>query len=284
MWDAFERRFQVEKVQKKEYESVVGNYEGDIETIDELPSEYHIIHFRDGISISEDKPYLIRIRLNILSPLLGGFVSEDEKKTLKEIETKIEEELTKLRVSFIKVGIEIGSSLYTIDFYSSSIKESEIEYQLEDLQEYYLNEEKKEYFFQLYITEDKTWNHYVNYLTPTKYERRWMKDRDIIKKLILQEDMVNVPREITHRLQFTTQENHFKFIQLAEEIGFSVVNSSNECSVDVKREDEVLFRSLHFVVLDLMITAEKLNGEYLTWFCDVVKEIPYHPLKEELYA
>lgn len=220
------------------------------------------------------KPWLLWVRVHLLSPQENGFPGNEEAPRLYAIEDSLDEKLSEA-IDAEPAGRITGGQRRECYFYASS--PAGFERAVAEIQELFA-----EYSIECGASHDPKWRHYRDLLYPSAANLRRIHTRRLVSQLLRHGDDHDIPRPVDHALHFRSVTDRRGFTALAGRAGFKVRLENNKgadgrpCFVNVVRADPVGLEHIAEVVEQLVEWAERFDGEYEGWGCPICTDETPH--------
>lgn len=237
-------------------------------TIENEPASIALDIALADVAPIEELPYMLWASVKLMRPDENGFPDKEEATIMAAIEDELAEKVKS--IDAIQVGRVKSGGMQDLYFYGPTDEGFE-DLVLEVMKQY------PDYLFATDIEEDKDWNEYLGYLYPDHYQYQSMQNRRVIDQLQQQGDQLTTARDVDHFLLFATAADRAAFITAAEQLNYKVVSQEEQkdeelpYSLNLVRKDVADWQSVDDYVWELCQLAEKHNGEYDGWGCEVVK-------------
>lgn len=227
---------------------------------DKLASIYIDLELHKHIPLKE-KSNLCWIAIKLNNPTENGLTTNEESKTLFEIEDKILEILNPKNTIY---GGRLTSDGFR-DFYFYSKDINEFKNNAQKIADKY-----KDYEFIIDTKIDKNWSGYLD-IYPNEMDFQIISNREVVENLEKNGDHLAKPREVFHWIYFKKEVDRQKYVDLVKKNDFDVVNENYNkkeklpFSVQIKRIDKVGYGDIDDYTLYLWKLAKENNGDYDGW-------------------
>ena len=215
------------------------------------------------------KPWLLWVCVAMRSPREDGLSSDQEAPTLAEIEDKLTDEL-RMASGAELLGRITGNNCREFYFYAprnEGLGEAVAK----------VRESFPAYLIECDSQPDPEWRQYLDVLYPSPMDMHRIQNRRVLASLEEHGDAHSIPRPVDHAFYFRRDEDREAFVAAAIGTGFSVQNESEEAErtderpffLNLVRTDPVAIDHINQVVLELVELAERFDGDYDGWGCEV---------------
>ncbi len=210
-------------------------------------------------------------------PNAEGFPQGKELETLYAIEDTILDALATDQQPIILAGtLKTGGVAHLFIYTTTDATEETINNVMKN--------QFQDYEYLLRTIDDEAWDIYNNVLYPDPYHLEVIHNQNVLRSLAEHGDNFDQPRNVDHLIYFFTKEEASQFISEAEKERFAVITQEGDAnivehsdkagtyySVTLVREDVITPVVLHQYVWNLVQLANKYNGHYDGWGCDVTR-------------
>jgi len=232
-----------------------------------------LVFFNAGISMELEEikafyPQVAFVKVVLRDPNEKGLLNESEEPEISYLEDKLEASLIKFRIGKY-VGKVISDGEVTFLYYL------QFTYNWQDFLEYAL-EAFGHYEICSGYQEDSEWNYYQNLLYPTPKEWQIIQNHKACDHLKANDDNLNQPRAIEHKVFFDLEsDNQEVIIERLEKKGFRVL-SEIESDEGMKgmsffRVDKPFYYDIDSLTLELIDMFEGYGASYDGWETSIVK-------------
>jgi uncharacterized protein (TIGR01619 family) len=238
-------------------------------TIENEPASIALDIALADVAPIEELPFMLWASVKLMRPDENGFPDKEEAEILAAIEDELTESVRE--IDAIQVGRVKSGGMQDLYFYGPTDEGFE-DIVLEIMKKY------PDYLFATDIAEDKDWNEYLGYLYPDHYQYQSMQNRHVIDQLQEQGDDLTALRDVDHFVAFATEAGREAFIEAVLQLGYKVISKDGQedealpYTVNILRNDVADWQSVDDYVWELCQLAEKHEGEYEGWGCEVVKK------------
>lgn len=238
--------------------------------------------------LKESLRFLLRVRVELMSPTMSGQVDEEEEEDLQRLQEAVLRTLVRKGIPAVHVARELAHGCCNWDFYVA--KGSEAVHDALD----HLQQEEYTYALDMALSLDHTWEHFT-WLQPTRLERLWLLCKGLVTRLLAgSEDSPPelcpaVARPVWHIVTFADTETVASFAADAFRAGFMPVTHPSSAAYNEEgrevccfmRQDEVTLPQIFEVVQNFAAAADRHGGTYCAWHTESLQAIPSGPMQEE---
>jgi len=239
--------------------------------IDDKPGSIYVDLGLRKVAPLTDKPNLVWVSLKMTNPREDGLSSNDESKTLWEIEDALTEKV-KSKHNAVYAGrmtADGGRDYYFFladtTLYEKTISEAMVAF--------------PKYQYDYGVKEDKEWSAYFDFLYPLPQQYRSIQNSRVVDQLEKGGDKLTKSREVFHWIYFKSESGREKFLEKIKNDNFSIVDKGSDKSwgefaykLQIKRVDKVDLNSVDDYVLYLWRLASEFNGDYDGWETSIEKD------------
>lgn len=211
-------------------------------------------------------PYMAYVRLRMCQPRDNGLSSNEEFKTLGEIEDAMTGKLCGSEVAYVGRNTSGGCR----DFYFYVCEPNSWEGRVDNALLNY-----QQYQYETGTREDAEWSTYLNFLLPGEIDRQRIKNRRVCEVLERHGDKFRAEREIDHWSYFPSAEAVDAYLAEVLSNGFCLRNRSVRDNgnlrygVQIWRIDLPSYARIDEITLPLFEASNRQLGEYDGWECPV---------------
>lgn len=224
-----------------------------------------------------DRPFLFRLKLQVLKPTPDGFPSNEENATLHALEDKLESIVCKALDAVYVGRITCDGSR---DFFYYHNAEARIPALMSELAALL-----KRRGFEADGGREDGWEGYFDFLYPSAIEYQVMMNESVLNNLMEHGDDLQTARPINHFVYFLTPAARDAFVRDAARKGYALERNL-DATKDSPRPGALLVHTapathdvLREATIDLFQLAEKHDGEYDGFETVVVKPSTAKPKK-----
>ena len=206
-----------------------------------------------------DLPNMAYLRVRMNSPRPDGLSSQEEYDNLIALEDDVTTAIERDGKS-LYVGRNTSSGNRDFYFYT---KNQSIERIFSAAMANWPN-----YRFQTGIRSDTDWSTYWHFLHPSPEDLQRMGNRDVVNRLLENDDHIEIPRKIDHFAIFKTSYGREIFAQHIVTKGYAISHTTDadgEFQIEFDRIDRP--DEINDVTIDLYRTARENDGDYDGWGC-----------------
>lgn len=219
------------------------------------------------------KPWLLWVWVHLREPREDGLSSETEAPTLYKIEDDLAAHLNACCGAEL-LGRITGGKRREFYYYGSSADgfEDAVRSVTAEFPAYGIDYGKQS---------DPQWRQYRDVLYPLPNQLRAIQNRRLLDALSVRGDDHDIARIVDHAIYFRSAAKRTAFANAAGESGFRIQHESAVAKsperpffINLVRTDTVSSEHISAVVDGLVELAEKHDGEYDSWGCEVQKRVP----------
>ena len=216
----------------------------------------------------KEKSNLCWIAIKLNNPTENGLTTDEESKTLFEIEDRILEIINSTNTIYI--GRLTSDGFRDFYFYSKDV--NEFKNNAQEITRKYTN-----YEFIIDTKNDKNWSGYLD-IYPNETDFQSISNRDVLENLEKNGDNLSKARDVFHWVYFKNENDRQKYIDIVKKENFEVVNENYNkkeklpFSVQIKRIEKVGYGDIDEYTLYLWKLAKENNGDYDGWETSVETE------------
>jgi len=232
-----------------------------------------MISFNAGVADDVPNPeymYVGFVKVKLNNPQEDGLVTQDESDDIGFIEDRLEMESLRWRSGRYLGRIISNGEVNFIYALKLDFEWSNTVYSA--MQNF------PEYVYEYGSRVDMEWDVYQKLLFPTIREWQIIANHHSCNSLLEQGDDLQTLRAIEHKVYFESEENRIKFIELIEQDGFMVqdttevpFNKKTMYGVHFFRKDKPFFYDIDALTMQIIDKSEGLGGMYDGWECSLVK-------------
>ena len=228
--------------------------------------------FNAGISMEMEAiryiyPQIAFVKVKLKEPNERGMLSHSEEPEISYLEDKLEASLIKYRIGKY-VGRVISDGYVTFLYYL------QFTYNWQDFLNFALDEFGS-YGISSGFQEDETWSYYQKLLYPTSKEWQIIQNHKVCDQLKANEDSLEIPRAIEHKVFLTKQSNKELLVDALAAEGFGVLeeieNEEGVKGLSFYRIDKPFYADIDALTLHLIDLVEAHGASYDGWETSVVK-------------
>ncbi len=206
-------------------------------------------------------PHIVFIKLKLKEPTETGLFCQNEETSIVNIENALEAELMKAN-SGRYVGRIINAGNVSFLYYLESIPK------LQDFLHYTQNE-IKDYEIDTRHEEDGTWSYYQKLLYPTPKEWQIIENHHVCDKLKEDDDNLELPRVIEHKLHFISEYKKRDLIEELTDEGFQIndtlTTEDGYSGFTFARIDNPTYEKMDELTLHLIDLLDIYDAKYDGW-------------------
>ncbi|MCD7971947.1 MAG: DUF695 domain-containing protein [Candidatus Azobacteroides sp.] len=220
----------------------------------------------------KDRSTCIWLAVTMNNPREDGLSSNEESKTLYEIEDELVSNLVK-KHNAVFAGRLTSNKVRSFYFYVND--PTSYDRTIASCMNKFAN-----YSYDYGKKTDKDWEGYFDFLYPLPEQYQSMLNRRVIHNMEKNGDDLVTPREVDHFLYFKSDKDMGAFLAAIEDKDFKIINkgkkedASDEYAyqLNISRTDKIDYQSIDEYVLDLWHLARENNGIYDGWGSVIIKK------------